>query len=100
MPDVMILREWLLTASGAAVCLLLFVSLMMAGLGRRFTDRIIAVNVIGTRLIVLFAVMAVIVGGDYLADICLVCAGISFLLSVVLSRLADRTDEAEEGFGE
>ncbi len=96
MPDVMTLRNWLLIACGVGVCVLLFGSLMMAALGRRFTDRIIAANMISTKVIVLFAVMSVIVGRDYLADICLVCAGVSFLSSVVLSRLAERNDEAKE----
>ena len=86
MPDAETLREWLLIVSGAFLSVTVFVCLMRAALGPRYTDRIIASSVIGTKIILLIAVMAMIVGNDYLVDICLIYAIINFLAVVVLAR--------------
>ena len=71
---------------------------MRAALGPRFSDRIIAASMTGTQIILLISVLAVIVGEDYLADICLIYAIISFLSIVVLARsVIERKEEDEEG---
>jgi multicomponent Na+:H+ antiporter subunit F len=56
-------------------------------LGPRFTDRIVAVNMIGTKTILLIAVLSVFFGESYLVDVCLVYALISFLAVVILSKV-------------
>ena len=86
MPDVMTLRNALLIGSGVFLSVSIFICLMRSALGPRYTDRIIAASIIWTKVIVLIAVLAVIMGQDYLADICLICAVISFLSVVVLGR--------------
>ena len=86
MPDVMTLRNALLIGSAVFLSVSIFICLMRSALGPRYTDRIIAANIIGTKVIVLIAVLAVIVGEDYLADICLIYAIVSFLSVVVLGR--------------
>ena len=86
MPDAMTLKNALLIGSAVFLSISIFVCLMRAALGPRYTDRIIAASIIGTKVIVLIAVLAVIVGQDYLADICLIYAIISFLAVVVLGR--------------
>lgn len=80
------LRSSLLIASAVFLSVSIFICLMRAALGPRYTDRIIVASIIGTKVIVLIAVLAVIIGEDYLADICLVYAIISFLSVVVLAR--------------
>ncbi|MBE5878540.1 MAG: sodium:proton antiporter [Lachnospiraceae bacterium] len=64
----------------AALCLL------RAIIGPRLADRVVAVNMIGTMIIVVVAVLSVMTEG-YLADICLIYAMISFLAVIVLTKI-------------
>ena len=56
-------------------------------LGPKFTDRIVAVNMIGTKTILLIAALTLVLGENYLLDVCLVYAMVSFLAVVVLSKI-------------
>ena len=97
MPDAETLRNWILIGSAVFLSVSVFVCLMRASLGPRYTDRIISASMVGTQVIVLIAVLAVIVGQDYLADICLIYAIISFLAVVVLGRsVLERKEDAQE----
>ena len=96
MPDVMTLRNWLLIGSAVFLSVSIFICLMRATLGPRYTDRIIVASMVGTQVIVLIAVLAVLVGQDYLADICLIYAIISFLSVVVLGRSVLEKKEGSE----
>ena len=55
-------------------------------LGPRFTDRVVAVNVIGVKAILLIAALSVFLDKPYLLDICLIYALMSFLAVVVLTN--------------
>lgn len=55
--------------------------------GPRISDRVLAVNMIGTLTIIMVAVFAVLLGEGYLADIALIYALISFLAVVVLCKV-------------
>lgn len=55
--------------------------------GPRVADRIVAVNMIGTMVMVIIAILAVLLGEGYLVDICLIYAMISFLSVVVLTKV-------------
>ena len=70
-------------------------------LGPRFTDRIIAVNIVSTKVVVLISMLSLYIGKSYLVDICLVYAIISFLSVVVLARAVlgrqDQTEKPENG---
>ena len=79
-------QRYLLIGSAVFLSITIFFCLLRAALGPRFTDRITAANIIGTKVIVLIAVMALIIGEGYLVDICLIYAIISFLSVVVLAR--------------
>lgn len=76
----------ILSVSAIFLSITIFFCLLRAVLGPRFTDRIIAANIIGTKVIVLISIISLIIGEDYLADICLIYAVISFLSIVVLAR--------------
>ncbi len=80
-------RDFLLTAAAGALALLILATLVRAILGPRFTDRIIAVNVINTLVVAILAVLAVRLKEDFLVDVALVYALLSFLTVVVVSRL-------------
>ena len=73
-------------------CAVLFTVLILAVLvrsmlGPRFTDRIVAVNVLNTMVIAVISLLAVWLEEDYLVDVALVYALLSFLTVVVLSRM-------------
>ena len=74
----------------------IFICLLRAALGPRFSDRIIAANIIGTKVIILIAVLALIIGQNYLVDICLIYAIINFLSVVVLARSVIEKKEGEK----
>lgn len=90
------LRNVLLIGSAVFLSATIFLCLMRAALGPRFSDRIIAANIIGTKIILLIAVMSLLIGEGYLADICLIYAVISFLSVVVLARSVIEKKEGEK----
>ena len=55
--------------------------------GPRIADRIIAVNMIGTMVILILAILSVYLEESYLVDVCLIYAMISFLGVVVLCKV-------------
>ncbi len=75
--------------AGAAVisALLMFAALIRAILGPRFTDRIIAVNVINSLVVGELVLLSVWFQEDFLVDVALIYALLSFLTVVVVSRL-------------
>lgn len=96
MPDAGTLRDILLIGSGIFLSVMVFLCLMLAALGPRYTDRIISANMAATQTIVLIAVLAAAIGQDYLVDICLIYAIISFLAVVVLGRSVLENKEGRE----
>lgn len=69
------------------LAVLLLLCLIRAVIGPRIADRLVAVNMMGTMVMVIIAVLAVVKDQGYLVDICLIYALISFLAEVVLSRI-------------
>jgi len=55
--------------------------------GPRISDRVLAVNMIGTLTIAMVIVFVVLLGEGYLVDIALVYAMISFLAVILLSKV-------------
>ena len=55
--------------------------------GPRVSDRVLAVNMVGTLTIIMVGVMVVMLGEGYLADVALVYAMISLLAVVVLCKV-------------
>ena len=60
---------------------------MRAIKGPKITDRIVAVNMIGTLTIIIICILAVYLKESYLVDVGLVYAMISFLAVVVLCKV-------------
>lgn len=69
------------------LALLTILCLIRAVKGPSIADRLVAVNMMGTIVMVIIAMLAVLMGEDYLADICLIYAMISFLAVVVLTKV-------------
>ena len=80
-------KSWVLGAGAVVLALLILATLVRAVLGPRFTDRIVAVNVISTLVIAELMLLSVWLREDFLVDIALVFALLSFLAVVVASRL-------------
>jgi len=59
--------------------------------GPTVTDRLIAINVIGTKTIVLISIVSFILKETYFIDVVLVYALISFIASIVISGIMERT---------
>ena len=75
--------------SGALIFLavMLILCLVRAIKGPRVADRIIAVNMMGTMVMVIIGILAVKKQEGYLVDICLIYAMISFLAVIVLAKV-------------
>ena len=66
---------------------MLLACLIRAVRGPLIADRLMAVNMMGTMVMVMIAVLALMLKEGYLIDICLIYAMISFLAVVVLSKV-------------
>ncbi|MFI3213466.1 MAG: monovalent cation/H+ antiporter complex subunit F [Eubacteriales bacterium] len=69
------------------LALMLLLCLLRAIKGPKIADRIVAVNMMGTMIMVMIAVLALHMGEGYLVDICIIYATISFLSVVVLTKV-------------
>lgn len=77
----------LLTGAMVMLAVLIVLSLVRSVLGPGISDRIIAVNMTGTMIIVIIAILSVFLEENYLVDVCLIYAMISFLGVVVLCKV-------------
>lgn len=69
------------------LAVMLFACLARAIRGPRIADRLVSINMMGTMVMVMIAVLALMLDEGYLVDVCLVYAMISFLSVVVLSKV-------------
>ncbi len=69
------------------LAILFFACLIRAVIGPRMADRIVAVNMMGTMVMVAIAILAVMLQEGYLVDICLIYAMISFLAVIILTKV-------------
>ena len=77
----------LFTVVLAVLGVLLFLCLLRAILGPRIADRVVGINMIGTIIILMIAILALMLGEGYLVDIAIIYAMISFLAVVVLAKI-------------
>ena len=80
-------KDALLVFGAIVLALLCLATLVRAILGPRFTDRIIAVNVINTLVVAEIVLLSGWMKEDFLVDVALLYALLSFLTVVVASRL-------------
>jgi multicomponent Na+:H+ antiporter subunit F len=78
--------DMLLLISVAVLGLLICTCLIRAVMGPRFTDRLVAINVICSKTVITIAVLAVQRDSSALLDVGIVYAMIGFLAVVVLSK--------------
>ncbi len=89
----------LLVAIGILVILLL-ICLIRAIIGPSIADRIVSVNMMGTIVMVIIGMLAILMNEGYLVDICIIYAMTSFIAVVALTKIflgIYRKRKAEEG---
>jgi multicomponent Na+:H+ antiporter subunit F len=69
------------------LCLCNLLALLYIITAHQFEDRVLGVNLVGTIVINLIAMLAMYLDSSFLVDVCLVYAFLSFLAVVVLCRL-------------
>lgn len=69
------------------LAVMLFPCLIRAVKGPRIADRLVSVNMMGTMVMVMIAILALMLDEGYLVDICLIYAMISFLAVIVLVKV-------------
>ena len=79
--------EWFFYGVLCALAVMIILCLVRAVIGPRITDRVVAINMIGTMVMAGIAILSVVKNEGYLVDICLIYAMISFLAVVVLTRI-------------
>lgn len=79
--------EIFLTGALIILAILAVLCLVRAIMGPRVADRIVAVNMMGTIVIVMIAILALMLEEGYLVDICIIYAMISFLAVIVLTKV-------------
>ncbi len=82
------------------LALMVFLCLIRAVKGPSVADRIVAVNMMGTMVMVMIAILALLLKEGYLVDICLIYAMISFLAVIVLTKVYMRVHKENENVKE
>ena len=85
--DIKRAQELVLIIGMVFISITSIICLIRAILGPRFTDRLLGINVVNVKIIILITFLAAYLKKAYLVDIALVYAAISFLSVVVLARL-------------
>ena len=86
------------------LAVMVMLCLIRAIIGPRIADRIVSVNMMGTMVMVMIAILALMLEEGYLADICLIYAMISFLAVIVLTKVymgvyIEKKEEEEKRHG-
>lgn len=69
------------------LAILVFACLIRAIIGPSVTDRLMAVNMMGTIVIVIIGILALLLKEGYLMDVAIIYAIISFLAVVVFAKI-------------
>ncbi|MCM1173764.1 MAG: monovalent cation/H+ antiporter complex subunit F [Blautia sp.] len=77
----------LFIAALVVLAIMIILCLIRAIIGPRIADRIVATNMMGTIVMVIIAILAIMLGEGYLVDICIIYAMISFLAVIVLTKV-------------
>ena len=76
--------EALFNGSLVVLAILLFLCLIRA---IRISDRIVAVNMMGTLIVIIICVLAFLMGEGYLVDVAIIYTMLSFLAVVLLTKV-------------
>ncbi len=95
--------EVLFNGALVIIGILLLFCLIRAIRGPRIADRIVAVNMMGTLIVITICVLAFLMGEGYLVDVAIIYTMLSFLAVVLLTKVymgiyrQKRREEKEDG---
>ena len=92
----------LFTVVLTVLAVMIILCLIRAIIGPRIEDRIVATNMMGTIVMVIIAILAIMLKEGYLVDICIIYAMISFLAVIVLTKVymgvyQEKKEEEDDG---
>ncbi len=90
---------FLLVGALVFLAVMVVLCLIRAIIGPRIADRVVAVNMMGTMVMVIISVLALLLEEGYLVDICLIYAMISFLAVIILTKVYMGNGKSTEGKG-
>ncbi len=81
----------LLYSLGAVlVMLMIFLSLIRALIGPTASDRITAINIIGTKTLIIITLIARVYGQEYFLDIAMIYALMSFITTIGVAKYLEK----------
>jgi len=83
------------TVTIIAILIVIFLALIRAFIGPTIYDRILAVNMIGTKTVLLIAVLGFFMGRPEFLDIAIVYALINFISVIAVLRFFEYTSKSE-----
>ena len=87
----------MLLAAVIAILIVMVLALVRALLGPTLYDRILAINMFGTKTVLLIAVLGMLAGRSDFVDIALVYALINFISVIAVLRFFEYNSEEEGG---
>jgi multicomponent Na+:H+ antiporter subunit F len=82
--------ESVLTATAVLVTAATFLCLYRAVLGPTAADRVVAINVIGTKAVVIISIVSLVLHEAYFLDVAMVYALISFVATVGIAKYLEK----------
>lgn len=79
--------QTLYTAALCVIGVLLLSCLVRAIIGPRIADRVIAVNMMGTLIVITICILAFLMSEGYLVDVAIIYVMLSFLAVVLLTKI-------------
>lgn len=82
--------EVLYSLGAVLVMLMIFLSLIRALIGPTAPDRITAINVIGTKTLIIITLLARVYGQEYYLDIAMIYALMSFITTIGVAKYLEK----------
>ena len=89
MEPTLFLHNFLIGALCVMMCVA-FVCLVRAIIGPRVTDRVLALNMIGTLVVMMICILSYLLEEAFLIDVAILYALLNMLVVVILTRVAER----------
>ena len=89
MEPTMFVHTFLIGALCVLMCVV-FVCLVRAIIGPRITDRVVALNMIGTLVVIMICILSYLLEEAFLIDVAILYALLNMLVVVILTRVAER----------
>lgn len=82
--------EALYSLGAVLVMLMIFLSLIRALIGPTAPDRITAINIIGTKTLIIITLIARVYGQEYFLDIAMIYALMSFITTIGVAKYLEK----------